>query len=80
MADSAPETNYVKKPVYPEMGANPKTTRAPPAASRIAQAMPRPKPQSIAAVAGKAKKPPDPMEVARKIKAMAPMIASMGAR
>lgn len=65
MASMAAETDFVKKPAYPER-LKPKATRAPAPSSR---APVRPKPASVATMPGpKSKKPLDPMEIARMIK------------
>ena len=74
MADMAGITDFVKQPAYPDIKAKPKVTKAPPSSSK------RPGPASVAAVATKAKKPPDPMEMARRVKAMAPMISSLAGK
>lgn len=66
MASMAGETDFVKKPAWPESSAKPKVTRPPAPSSRGAA---RPKPASIATLPrGGKDKPVDMMEIARRIK------------
>ena len=77
MADSAPETDFVKKPAYPDITAKPKVTKPPASAGNIAKAARRPKPASVAQLGAK-KKPLDPMEVARMSKIGQTIAGMMG--
>lgn len=60
MADTAFETDFVRRPAYPEMSAKPKIKRAPAPSSRAA------KPATIATIGARKQKPIDQMEMARR--------------
>jgi hypothetical protein len=62
MADTAPQTDFVGKPVYPEISNKPKVRRAPQTTARKAQ------PATVAQIGARRQKPVDSMSIARAIR------------